>query len=195
MSFTNCRFVGTRNYLLLAKPATPDSASRFRLQGCTFEFDNAEPPLGSADQLTGVVFSGNTVFVNGPHRSGAQPREIVLGNAETPNSAVMQASSQLQLLAPDCRYLLPAGLRLSRSSSVVVGAGSALVLSEQAGQAPELYIGPDARLVVKKGGRLEIQPHTKLTVAGQLVVEEGAYFNQDAQAEVQQVGKGKLQTR
>ena len=192
MRFTNCRFVGTRNYLLLARPAAPDSASRFRLASCTFEFDNAEPPLGAADQLTSVAFSGNTIFANGPHRSGSQAREIVLGNAEVPNSAVVQASSQLQLMAPDCRYLLPAGLVVGRSGSLLIGVGSTVVLSEQVGKVPELYIGPAARLVVKKGGTLEIQPHTKVTIAGQLVVEEGAYFHQDAQAEVQKVGRGQL---
>jgi hypothetical protein len=195
MRFTNCRFVGTHNYLLLAQPAAADTASRFRLRGCTFELDNAELPLGSADQLAGVVFSGNTVFVNGPHRAGSQPREIVLGNAELPNSAVIQAGSQLQLLAPDCRYFLPFGLAIGRSGSVLIGAGSKLILSEQAGKTPELYIGPAARLVVKKGGALEVQPHTKVTVAGELVVEEGATFTRDAQAEVRQIGNGRLQVK
>ncbi|RYY18503.1 MAG: hypothetical protein EOO36_08000 [Cytophagaceae bacterium] len=195
MRFTNCRFVGTRNGLVSAKPAAPDSASRFQFRDCAFEFDTAEPPLGAADQLTGVVFGGSTIFTNGPHRIGSQPREIVLGSAETPNSAVVQAGSQLQLLAPDCRYLLPAGLVVGRSGSVVIGAGSTLVVSEQAGKVPELYVGPTARLVVRKGGTLEMQPHTKVTLAGELVVEEGAHFVRDAQAEVRQIGKGRLQLK
>jgi len=193
MRFTNCRFVGTRNYLLLARPAATDTVSRFQLHGCTFELDNNEQPVGSADQLAGVVFGGNTIFANGLHRASSQPREIVLGNAETPNSAVVQAGSQLQLLAPDCRYLLPAGLVVGHSGSVLIGAGSTVVLSEQVGKVPELYIGPAARLVVKKGGTLEIQPHTRVVIAGQLVVEEGATFIQSAQAEVRQIGKGRLQ--
>jgi hypothetical protein len=194
MSFANCRFVGTRNYLLLARPAATDTASRFRLHGCTFELDNAEPPLGANDQLTGVVFSGNTIFANGPHRSGGtQLREVVLGSVEIPNSALVQADSQLQLLASDCRYLLPAGLVVGRAGSMIIGAGSTVVLSEQVGKVSELYIGPAARLVVKKGGTLKVQPHTKVTIAGQLVVEEGATFMRDAQAEVRQIGKGRLQ--
>jgi len=192
MSFTNCHFVGTRNYLLLAVPAAADSASRFRLQGCTFEFDNAEPPLGATDQFTGVVFNGNTVFANGPHRTGSQPREIVLGRAGVPCSAVVAAQSSLQLLASNCRYLLPAGLLLGRAGRVVVGAGSTLVLSEQSGKASTSYIGPGARLVVKKGGMLEIRPHTHVTVAGQLVVEEGAHFYKDPSAEIQTIGQGRL---
>jgi hypothetical protein len=193
MRFTNCRFLGTRNYLLLAVPAAADTASRFRLQGCTFELDNTEPPLGSADQLAGVVFSGNTAFANGPHRAATAPREIVLGRAGVPRSAVVDTQGSLQLLAPNCRYLLPAGLLLGRDGRVVVGAGSTLVLSEQSGRAPESYIGPGARLVVKKGGVLEIRPHTRVTIAGQLVVEEGAVFSQDPSAEVQVTGRGRLQ--
>jgi hypothetical protein len=192
MSFANCRFVGTRNYLLLAVPAAADTASRFRLQDCTFELDNAEPPLGATDQFTGVVFNGNTVFANGPHRTGLQTREIVLGRAGVPRSAVVAAQSSLQLLAPNCRYLLPAGLLLGRAGRVVVGAGSTLVLSEQSGKAPASYIGPGARLVVKKGSMLEIRPHTHVTVAGQLVVEEGAHFYKDPSAEIQTIGQGRL---
>jgi hypothetical protein len=193
MRFERCRFVGTRNYLLLAQPAAPDTTSRFQVRGCTFELDNAEPPLGGLDQLAGVVFSGNTVFVNGPHRAGAAPRAIVLGRADAPRSAAVAARGSLQLRAPACRYQLPAGLLVGRAGSVVVGAGSTLVLGEQAGKTPELYIGPGAQLVVQKGGALEIQPRTKVTIAGQLVVEEGASFYQDPLAEVQATGQGRLQ--
>ncbi|RZK89372.1 MAG: hypothetical protein EOO62_36220 [Hymenobacter sp.] len=73
-----------------------------------------------------------------------------------------------------------------------VGRGNELVLCGQPGRTPELYIGPAARLVVQRGGRLVIQPHTKVTIAGQLVVEEGAYFQQDAQAQVQTIGRGQV---
>lgn len=193
MRFTNCRFVSTRNYLLLAQPATPDTASRFWVQGCTFELDNAEPPLGGADQLAGVVFSGSTAFSNGPHRADSLPRNIVLGRAGVSRSAEVVAQGRLQLLAPACRYQLPAGLAVGRAGSVVVGAGSTLVLSEQAGEVPEVYIGPGARLVVQKGGTLELQPHTKVTIAGQLVIEKGAYLHQAPLAEMQTTGRGRVQ--
>ncbi|HET9503520.1 MAG TPA: right-handed parallel beta-helix repeat-containing protein [Hymenobacter sp.] len=192
MSFTNCRFVGTRNYLLLAVPAAPDSASRFRLHDCAFEMDNAELPLGGTDQLTGVVFSGNTVFTNGPHRTDSLAREIVLGRAGVPGSAEVAARGSLQLRAPGCRYRLPAGLRLGQASSVIVGASSALVLSEQTGQQPALYIGPKARLTVRQGGALELPPGTRLTVAGELVLEAGARVDPAALARVQTVGRGRL---
>lgn len=197
MSFTNCRFVGTRNYLLHAIAAAPDTASAFRLRGCTFVFDQAEPPLGGSNQVQGVVFSGSTSFQNGEHRTSPQRSEFEFGNADVPGSATVQAGSSLHLLAPNCRYLLPAGLAIGRSpsrgrASVVVGADNALVLSGQPTKKPELYVGPNARLVVKKGGALEICSHTKLTVAGQLVIEDGAYFYQDPQAEIVTIGRGKL---
>ncbi len=192
MSFFRCRFVGTRNYLLLAVPAAPDSASRFRLQDCVFEIDNAEPPLGGTDQLAGVIFSGNTVFASGPHRADSLSRDIVLGRAGVPGSAEVAARGSLQLLAPGCRYRLPAGLRLGQASSVIVGAGSALVLSEQTGQQPALYIGPEARLTVRQGGALELPPGTRLTVAGELVLEAGARVDPAALARVQTVGRGRL---
>jgi hypothetical protein len=193
MRFTNCRFVGTRNYLLLVVPAAADTASRCRLQGCTFEIDNAAPPLGGADELAGVVFSGNTAFANGPHRADSLPRAIVLGRAGVPGSAEVAARGSVQLLAPHCRYVLPAGLALGPASQVVVGAGSALILKEEAGKTSKLYIGPGARLVVQKGGALEIQPRTKVTIAGQLIVEDGASYYQDPLAEVQATGQGRLQ--
>lgn len=197
MSFTNCRFVGTRNYLLHAIPAVPDPASAFWLRGCTFVFDQAEPPLGGTNQLRGVVFSGSTSFQNGEHRTSPQRGDFEFGNAGVPGSATVLAGGSLHLLAPNCRYLLPAGLAIGRSpsggrASVEVGADNTLVLSEQPGQTPELYIGPNARLVVKKGGVLEIQPRTKVTIAGQLLLEDGAYCYQDPQAEVVTVGQGQL---
>ncbi|RYY08998.1 MAG: hypothetical protein EOO36_22955 [Cytophagaceae bacterium] len=76
-----------------------------------------------------------------------------------------------------------------------VGPGSTLILSEQAKKKPALYIGPGAQLVVKKGGTLELQPHTKVTIAGQLIVEEGAHFDRSPLAEVQQLGTDKLRAK
>lgn len=197
MSFTNCRFVATRNYLLLAVPAAPDTASRFRLAGCTFEIDNATPPLGASNSLGNAVFGGQTVFQNGPHRADSVRTEFLLGSPESPRSVVMPAGSSLRLTAPGSRYLLQNGLLIGPTAgqgaaSVEVGPDNTLVLRGQPGRTPELYIGPAARLVVRRGGRLEIQPHTKVTIAGQLVVEEGAYFDQSAQAEVQTTGHGRL---
>lgn len=191
MSFTYCRFVGTRNYLLLAVPAAADTASRFQVRGCTFELNNAEPPLGGSDQLAGVIFSGNTTFANGPHRAGLPARDIVLGRAGVPGSAEVAAQARLQLLAPG-RYLLPAGLRLGQASSVVVGAGSTLVLSEQTGQQPALHIEPEARLTVRQGGALELPPSVSITVAGELVLEAGARVDPAALARVHTVGRGQL---
>jgi hypothetical protein len=197
MRFTRCLFVGTHNYLLFATPAAADTASRFHLRDCTFTYDYAEPPLGGTNKLLGAVFSGTTTFQNGPHRTSTQQSEFVLGNAELPGSAVVQEGSTLQVLAPGSRYLLPAGLDVGRTgkdrADVVIGADDALVLSEQPSKTPELYIGPNSRLTIKKGGALEIQPHTKVTIAGQLLVEDGAYFYQDPQADVQAVGGGQLQ--
>ena len=199
MRFTRCQFVGTHNYLLFATPAAADTASRFRLRDCTFTYDYAEPPLGGTNSLSDAVLSGNTKFQNGPHHTSPQHSEFVLGNSELPGSAVVEGGSTLQLLAPGCRYLLPAGLDVGRTgrdrASVIVGANNALVINEQPGKAPELYIGPNASVVVKKGGALEIQPHTKVIVAGQLLVEDGAYFYQDPQAEVTTSGQGKLITQ
>jgi hypothetical protein len=197
MRFTRCQFVGTHNYLLFATPAAADTASRFHLHDCTFTYDYAEPPLGGINKLLGAVFSGTTTFQNGLHRTSSQQSEFVVGNAELPSSAVVQGGSTLQLTAPGSRYLLPAGLDVGRTSrgraDVVIGADNALVLSEQPSKIPELYIGTNSRLTVKKGGALEIQPHTKVTIAGQLLVEDGAYFYQDPQADVQAVGAGQLQ--
>jgi hypothetical protein len=197
MSFTNCRFVGTRNYLLLAVPAAPDSASRFWLQGCTFEIDNAEPPLGASNALSNVVFRGQNAFQNGPHRADSVRTDFLLGSPAVPGSAVVRAGSSLRLAAPGSRYLLQNGLTIGQkagkgAANVEVGRGNALVLRAQPGRPPELYIGPAARLVVRRGGHLRLEPDTKLIVAGLLVVEAGADFAPAASAQVQTVGRGQL---
>jgi hypothetical protein len=192
MSFADCHFLGTRHYLLLAIPVAPDTASRFQLRNCTFEFTSVDPPLGASDQIAGAVLAGEIVFTSSTQHPGLPTREIILGTAGLPTSLVLQAGSRLQLRAAGSRYLLPAGLQSRPASSVVVEAANALVLLEQAGQTPTLYVGPGSRVVVRKGGRLEMQPHTKLVLAGDLVVEEGADFYQDSLAQVQVVGRGRL---
>ena len=82
--------------------------------------------------------------------------------------------------------------RPRNSARVVVANSNALVINEMLGKVPELYIGPTSRLVVKRGGALEILRHTKVTIAGQLVVEGGAYFFRDPLAQVTTIGKGRL---
>jgi|GEM_PF-1003450 len=197
MQFTNCRFVGTRNGLLYAMAAAADSASAFRLRGCTLVLDQPEPTLGVVNQLAPVFFSGVTTVVSGPQRPTPVPTTLVLGTAETAGSVVVQPGAQLQLQAPGCRYVLPGGLALGRppgqqAARVEVGPGNVLALSEVPGQEPELYIGPRATLRIQKGGALELPPHTKVTVAGQLLVDDGAYFWQDPQAHVATTGQGQL---
>jgi hypothetical protein len=198
MSFTNCRFVGTRNGLLYAVAAAPDTASAFRLHGCTFVLDQAEPPLGVDNVLTTAVFSGTTTVMSGPPRATPATTDFKLGTTESVNSIRVQPGGQLQLLAPGCRYFLQNGLAIGqpagrRAASVVVGLDNIITLGEVPGKEPELYIGPEAQLVVKKGGALELQTHTKVTIHGQLIIEDGAYFFQDPQAKVTTVGRGKLQ--
>ncbi|QKG58644.1 right-handed parallel beta-helix repeat-containing protein [Hymenobacter sp. BRD128] len=192
MSFTNCRFVGTRHNLLLAVPAAPDSASRFQLRNCTFELSRADPPLGAPDLLAGAVLAGEITFTNNAPRAEAPPRTITLGTAGLATSVVLQAGSRLRLGAGGSRYVLPAGLQSRPGASIVVEAANELVLAAQAGQTPTLYIGPGSRIVVRKGGLLELQPHTRLVLAGELVVEEGARFYQDPLAQTQLVGRGRL---
>ena len=197
MSFTNCRFVGTRNGLLLAVPAAPDTASRFRLRGCTFVLDQPTPPLGDATWLAGAVFGGATTFENGLHRASPARYEVVLGDSTAPLAPALVAPGSWQLLAGPCRYRLPAGLAIGRApsrgaASVLVGAGNGLVVSGPAGQTPELYVGPTARLVIKKGGSLELRRHTRLTIEGEVLVEDGAYFFRDPTAAVALAGRGQL---
>lgn len=199
MRFTNCRFIGTHSYLIQAIPTATDTASLFQLRNCTFLYDYTAPTLGAADKILGAVFSGNTVFQNGPHRSSAHRSDFLLGNAARAGTCVLQAPGSLQFLAPNTCIMLQNGLdiaRLSASSrgaaSVEVGIDNALVLNEMAGKVPELYIGPAARLVIRKGGALEILRHTKVTIAGELVVEEGAYFFRDPLAAVVTTGRGQL---
>jgi hypothetical protein len=199
MSFTDCRFIGTRNYLIHAIPAATDTASLFHFRGCTFLYDYAQPPQGSYDKILGAVFSGTTTFGNGPHRTSPHRTDFMIGNAGATGTAIVRAPGSLQFLAPNSYYLVLGGLDVGRNparsraaATVVVGAANALVINETSGKIPELYVGPTSRLTVKRGGSLELLRHTKTTIAGQLVIEEGAYFFRDPQAEIVVTGKGQL---
>lgn len=199
MSFTDCRFIGTHGYLIHAIPAATDTASLFHFRSCAFLYDYAQPPQGSYDKILGGVFSGNTVFRDGPRRTSPHRTDFMLGNSSVPGTTVLRAPGSLQFLAPNSYYLVVGGLDIGRAparprdlAEVIVANNNALVINEMPGKVPELYVGPTSRLVVKKGGALEILRHTKVTIAGQLLIEEGAYFFRDPLAEVTITGKGQL---
>ncbi len=200
MSFTDCRFIGTHNYLMQAVAARRDTANVFHFRNCTFQLDYAQPPQGSYDKIMGADFSGQNAFRDGPHRTSLHRSDFLLGGGNTPVSTIVHAPGSLQLLARNTYYLAEGNVDIGRqpahardSALVVVGVDNALVLNATDGQPPhELYIGPTSRLVVRKGGALELLRYTKITIAGQLVVENGAYFFRDPLAEVTIVGKGRL---
>ncbi len=199
MSFTDCRFIGTHGYLIHVIPAATDTASLSHFRSCAFIYDYTQPPQGSYDKILGGVFSGNTVFRDGPRRTSPHRTDFMLGSSSASGTTVLRAPGSLQFLAPNSYYLVVGGLDIGRqpartrdSAKVVVANNNALVINEMPGKVAELYIGPTSRLVVKKGGALEILRHTKVTIAGQLVVEEGAYFFRDPLAEVTTTGRGRL---
>ena len=191
MRFTRCRFVAAHGALLLAVPAAPDSVSRFQLRDCTFVADQATAPLGAASELAGAELSGTTTFAAGPHHPDSVRTKLVLG-ADGPGAVVVRPGSRLLLQVPGSYYQLPNGLRLGRAAHVVVGSGCTLALGGQPGQRPKLDIGPRARLVVRKGGTLEIPAAASVVLAGQLVVEDGAHLRQQSPTAVQLVGKGRM---
>ncbi|GAA4494618.1 hypothetical protein GCM10023172_05100 [Hymenobacter ginsengisoli] len=206
MSFTDCRFVGNYSYLIWAivsKPSdggAPDTASFFHLRRCTFLYDYTQPTQGSYDNLQGAVFTGVNTFRDGPHRTSQHYTRMTLGNGAASGSTVVRAPGSLQLLASNCAYHVVAGLDIGRgpartrdSASVIVGPGNALLIKDLGWTVTELYIGPTSRLVIKKGASLEVDAHTKVTIAGQLVVEDGAYFYVNPATPVATVGRGRLQ--
>ncbi|RZK54750.1 MAG: hypothetical protein EOO59_11160 [Hymenobacter sp.] len=192
MRFANCRFVGSSAYLLAAVPAAPDTASRFQLRGCTLVLDQATPPLGAAEMLAGVVFSGSTQVLSGPQRTDTTRAEWVLGTAGAPASVEVRPGGRLRLLAPHCRYQLPGGLVLGPGAEVEAGAGTELLLPASAGPPPELYVGPGACLLLRRGSTLVLAPGTRLVVAGEVVMETGANFQPGTPRQVQLVGGGRV---
>ncbi|GAB3578793.1 hypothetical protein GCM10027345_18040 [Hymenobacter daeguensis] len=194
MSFSRCRFVGTRSYLVQARPAARDTADWFHFRSCTFLLDYARPPLGAANTLAGAVLSGTTVVRDGQPLASRPPTDFVLGSA----AAGLRVAGRLELLAPACRHAVPGGLVIGGAAGrgvaaqVVVGADNALAIAEAPAEKAALYIGPHARLVIKKGGALELLSNARIVVAGQLVVEDGAYFFRHPQARVRLVGPGRL---
>jgi len=205
MSFTDCRFVGTHNYLIWAivgkmdGGGNPDTSTFFHLRRCTFLYDYTQPTQGSYDNLQGAVFTGANVFRDGPHRTSMHPTSVTLGNGAASGSTAVRAPGSLQLLATNCAYSVVAGLDIGRnpartrdSASVVLGPGNKMVINDLGWTVTELYIGPTSRLVIKKGAALEVARHTKVTIAGQLLVEDGAYFYVDPETPVTTVGRGRL---
>ncbi len=205
LSFTDCRFVGTHSYLIWAivskyeGGSNPDTASFFHLRRCTFLYDYTQPTQGSYDNLQGSVFTGLNVFRDGPHRTSMHRTSVTLGNGGASGSTVVRAPGSLQLLASNCAYTVVAGLDIGRapahgrdSASVILGPGNSLVINDLGWAVTELYVGPTSRLVIKKGASLEVAGHTKVTIAGQLIVEDGAYFFVDPGTPVTTVGRGRL---
>ena len=190
LSFTNCRFVAHRAYLLYAVPAAPDSASAFRVRGCTFVLDYAAgPPLGAASVLAGAVLAGHNAVVSGPLRTDTTRQVLRLGAPGAPAPVV---AGRLRLRAAGLRCELPGGLTVGAAGSVVVDADNKLTMNKLMGQPPTLRVGQGARLLIRRGGALALAPRAKVVLAGQLVVESGAYLYQDPLAEVQTQGGGRL---
>lgn len=199
MSFTNCHFIGHHSYLLLARPVAPDTASAFQLRGCTFSYDyGSNPPLGTSDQLLSAVFRGDNTLESSLLPSNSPRPHMLLGDSASGNPVVVQAPGSLRLAASG-EYFIQSGLAIGRlggrasgAARVEVAAGNVLIVKGQAGRVPELYIGPTSQLVIKKGGALVLAAHTNVLIEGQLVIEEGAYFYKDPQAEVRAGGRGQL---
>lgn len=201
LSFVNCRFVGTRDYLFHAAPLGPDSAAAFRFRRCVFVLDYARPPQEEAysNYLAGAVFTGRTVFRDGPPRPHPVRADFRLGGATAAGTTRLQAPGRLDLRARNACYRVHGAFEVGRAPArrhaaarVVVGAGNALVLATAPGDTAALYIGPTARVVVRKDGALELLRYTKVIIAGHLDVEAGAYFFRDSLAAVRTVGRGTL---
>ena len=210
LRFAGCRFVATHGALLRAVPLAADaadSAAAFHFRGCTFEWNAPGFPVaaGPALLLAGPVFSGTTVFRTGSGTNVAAgalspPPALVLGDARVPLPAVLWAPGRLELRVRGAVTLVRGRFDVARGPSrptdsawVAVGVGHALALAAAApGDTATLYLGPTARLVIERGGALELRRYARVVVAGQLVVEAGAYYVRDPFATVRTEGRGQL---
>ena len=195
MRFIHCRFEATHGALLLATPAAPDSASRFRLHGCTFVANQpyqASAPPEAAGQVAGAVFSGATTWQAGPQRPDTLHSEVRLGGPESAGPTTVLPGGRLVLRAPGTRYACPTGLALRGTARVVWGAGCELVLGRLPSPAPALYLAPGARLLVQKGGILTISAGARVVLAGRVQVAAGAHLALHPLATVALVGRGRL---
>ncbi len=198
LRFEACRFVSHgADFLRLVPLAPADTAAGFRLRGCTFESDRAGAAPGPGGQVVGAVFAGRTVFRDGPGRTGAGRAAVQFGRAGGAAATALRAPGSLELQARNTYCLVRGGFDVGRapagardSARVVVGPGNALALAT--GDTAALYLGPTARLLVQKGGALELPAGSRTVIAGQLVVEAGAYFFRDPRAVVRTVGRGAL---
>ncbi|WP_161599525.1 right-handed parallel beta-helix repeat-containing protein [Hymenobacter nivis] len=207
LRFDGCRFEAAHGALLRAVPlaaAAADSAAAFHFRGCTFEWRALGAPAaaGPALLLAGPVFSETTVLRNGPGTKGGAgaPVTFVLGDARAPLPAVLRAPGRLELRVRGAGTLVRGRFDVAwgpvlptDSARVVVGAGHALALAAAApGDTATLYLGPNARLVIERGGALELRRYAQVVVAGQLVVEPGAYYAHDPLATVRTEGRGEV---
>lgn len=208
LRFTDCRFVAAHGSLLRAVPLTidaADSAAAFHFYGCTFEWNATGPPLvaaGPAVLLAGPVFGGVTVFRDGPGSAGplGPPVVFVFGDSRVVLPVALLAPGRLELRVRRAGTLVLGCFDVGRAPGhptdsvfVAVGADHALALAAaEAGDTTVLYLGPTARLVVERGGALDLRRYARVVVAGQLVVEAGAYYFRDPLATVRTEGRGQL---
>ena len=193
LRFVDCRFIASHGYLLYAAPLGSTPAEGFEFQHCAFSLRYGSAPRGHTNRLSGATFTGETVIDNGPGPgpAGAARTDFLLGDLQVPGHLALQARRAC--------YRVQGALAVGRpntpapASQLTVGGESALVLGAAApADTAALYIGPGARLLVKKGGALELLARARITIAGRLEVEDGAYFFRDARARVQLVGQGAL---
>ncbi|MFD1470450.1 right-handed parallel beta-helix repeat-containing protein [Hymenobacter caeli] len=202
LRFTACRFVRRGGpWLHLVAPDPADTAAGPHFLGCTFEAGPAPAGPGAGPVWTGAVFGGRAVLRDAP---GLLPphnqAEAAGAPAELSGLTTVRAPGRLELRARTAAWLVRGGFDVGRgpaslrdSARVVVGEGNALVLAAAApADTAALYVGPTARLLVQKGGALELRRYARLVVAGAVVVEPGAYFFRDPLARVRTVGAGTL---
>jgi hypothetical protein len=122
-----------------------------------------------------------------------------LGSDSAAARTVLLAPGRLEFLSRNAYYLVQGKFDVGRqpaklqdSARVVVGVDNVLALKAKVPGATELYIGPTSRVIIKKGGGLELLGYAKIVVAGRLEVENGAFFHSDSSAIVSTVGRGKL---
>ena len=160
MSFTNCRFVAHRAYLLRAVPAAADSASAFQVRGCTFVLAYAdEPPLGAASVLAGVAFSGDNAFISSL-LPGEKPGAAATPRAETEPINALTLSGKTRVagrlsIGSDVRLLVPTGgalVLLPRANVTITGQ---LLVADGA----SFYQAPSAQVRATEQGQLQLAPH------------------------------------
>lgn len=166
MSFSGCTFTAKQKGVLFIAGGSSQYGERPVFTDCSFKINYKKPAAVASLFSTNVDFAGNTSFTNTGENEGWNLSASAF-NGFNGKAASVTVGSKLNM-ATYGQVSIGDGM----AATVAISNNAALQMNTNA----HLTIAKNGTLVLKKGGALWIAPGAELTIAGKLIVEEGAYL-------------------